>query len=365
MLTGPLLARLAQLAARSVELEPLLADPKVIADRAVYQKFAKEYGFTSRAAEKHKELTELEKRRSEAEAILAEGADDDMVQLANDELAEIEALEAELEDKVKGLLIRHNEDARRDVIIEIRAGTGGEEAALFAADLFRMYAKYAENRGWKTEIANTHHTELGGLKEITFGVKGENVYSELQHESGGHRVQRVPATESSGRIHTSAVTVAVLPEAEEVDVQLGENDLRIDRFCSTGPGGQSVNTTASAIRLTHIPTGLVVSCQDEKSQHKNLASAKRVLMSRLYERERAAKKRERDAKRKSQIGSGGRSDRIRTYNFPQNRVTDHRLDKNYSLEQIIAGGLGKLLADLREMDREEQLADLDESSGNE
>lgn len=365
MLTGPLLARLAQLAARSDELEALLADPKVIADQAVYQKFAKEYAFTARAAEKHNELTELQTRRSEAEAILAEGADGDMIQLANDELAEIDAHEAKLEDKVRDLLIQDDEDARRDVIIEIRAGTGGEEAALFAADLFRMYAKYAESRGWKTEIANTHHTELGGFKEITFGVKGENVYSELQHESGGHRVQRVPATESSGRIHTSAVTVAVLPEAEAVDVQLGENDLRIDRFCSTGPGGQSVNTTASAIRLTHIPTGLVVSCQDEKSQHKNLARAKRVLMSRLYEHERAAKKRERDAKRKSQIGSGDRSNRVRTYNFPQNRVTDHRLNKNYSLEQIIVGGLGKLMADLRQMHREEQLADLDESSGNE
>ena len=365
MLTGPLLGRLAQLAARSSEIESLLADPEVLADHALYRKLAKEHAFTSRAAAKHRQFTELQERRAEAEVILAEGGDDDMVSLANEELAEIEPLEAGLENDVKDLLIQDDEDARRDVIIEIRAGTGGEEAALFAADLFRMYAKFAENRGWKTEIANTHHTELGGFKEITFGVKGDNVYSVLQHESGGHRVQRVPATESSGRIHTSAVTVAVLPEAEDVDVQLNESDLRIDRFCSTGPGGQSVNTTASAIRLTHIPTGVVVSCQDEKSQHKNLARAKRVMMTRLYERQREEKKSKRDAARKSQIGSGDRSMRVRTYNFPQNRVTDHRLSKNYSLEQIVAGDLSKLLDNLQEFHREQQLADLDETAGNE
>ena len=365
MLTGPLLDRLAQVAARSTEIEALLADPKVIADQPQYQKLAKEHAFTCRAADKHRQLTDIRERRAEADAILKEGGDDEMVQLANEEIAELDALEDKLDTEVKDLLLQDDEDARRDVIIEIRAGTGGEEAALFAADLFRIYAKFAESRGWKIDIVNTHHTELGGFKEITFGVKGENVYSVLQFESGGHRVQRVPTTESSGRIHTSAVTVAVLPQAEEVDVHLDENDLRIDRFCSTGPGGQSVNTTASAIRLTHIPTGVVVSCQDEKSQHKNLAQAKRVMMTRLYERQREEVKSKRDATRKSQIGSGDRSMRVRTYNFPQNRVTDHRLGKNYSLEQIAASDLSKLLGDLQEMHREEQLADLSETSGDE
>ncbi len=365
MLTGRLLGWLAPLAARCEELETLLADPKVLADPAAYRRLAKEHAFTARAARKHQELTELLTRRVEAEAILAEGGDAEMTQLAREEIAELEEQETALETEVQDLLLQDDEDARRDVIIEIRAGTGGEEAALFAADLFRMYEKYAESRGWKTEVVNTHHTELGGFKEITFGVKGENVYSDLQHESGGHRVQRVPVTESSGRIHTSACTVAVLPQAEDVDVQLKDEDLRIDRFCSTGPGGQSVNTTASAIRLTHIPTGLVVSCQDEKSQHKNLARAKKVLMSRLYERERDAKKQERDAKRKSQIGSGDRSMRVRTYNFPQNRVTDHRLGKNYSLEQVVAGDLGKVVEGLREMHREEELAGLEEKLGHE
>ena len=360
MLTAPLRGRLAQLAARADELQELLADPAVLSDQVTYRRLAKEYGFASRAAAKHRHLEALEGRRAEAAALLNDEEDAELSQLAREELTEVEAQQAEIEAEVKHLLIQDDEDARRDVIIEIRAGTGGEEAALFAADLFRMYAKFVEQKGWRTEIVSTHPTELGGFKEVTFDVKGQNVYNELQHESGGHRVQRVPATEASGRIHTSAVTVAVLPEAEEVDVQINNEDLKIDRYSASGPGGQHVNRTASAIRITHLPTGLVVSCQDEKSQHKNLAKAMRVLRSRLYNRELTARKQARDAARRSQIGSGDRSDRVRTYNFPQNRVTDHRIGKNYSLEQIMGGGLGKLLAELVEMQRERQLAELDE-----
>ena len=364
MLKGPLLNRLAQLAARADELEKLLADPEVIRDQATYRNHAKEYGFASRAAAQHRHQMSLERRRQEAADILKEATDEELSQLAQEELAEIEREQAELEAEIKNLLIHEDADARRDVIIEIRAGTGGEEAALFAADLFRMYGKYAESKGWKTEIVSSHSTELGGFKEVVFDVKGEDVYSELRHESGGHRVQRVPVTEAGGRIHTSAVTVAVLPEAEEVDVQINSDDLKVDRFRASGPGGQHVNKTASAIRITHLPTELVVSCQDEKSQHKNLAKAMRVLRSRLYERELAAKKQARDAARKSQIGSGDRSDRVRTYNYPQNRVTDHRLGKNYSLEQVVAGGLQKLIADLTEMHRERQLGELDQKNAD-
>ncbi len=359
MLKVPLLTRLAQLADRADELERLLADPKIISDNSAYRNYAKEYASASRVRAKQRHMMSLERSHAEATAILAEKADNELAQLAQDEIKEIEAQQIQLETEIMDLLLRDDEDASRDVIIEIRAGTGGDEASLFAGDLFRMYAKYAESKGWKTEIVSTHATELGGFKEIIFSVKGNDVYSELMHESGGHRVQRVPTTETSGRIHTSAVTVAVLPEAEEIDVDIAQADLKIDRFCASGPGGQHVNKTASAIRITHLPTGLVVSCQDEKSQHKNLAKAMMVMRSRLYERELAAKKQVRDAARKSQIGSGDRSDRVRTYNFPQNRLTDHRLNKNYSLEQMIAGGIQKLIADLTEMYREQQLAELD------
>jgi len=360
MLNGPLLGRLAQLAARADELERLLADPKVLSDPAAYRTCAKEFAALSRARAQHRHLAALQSRHTEATAILQDENHKDLAGLAREELAEIETEQQQLEQQILDSLVQDDEDARRDVIIEIRAGTGGEEAALFVGDLFRMYVKYAESRGWKTGIVSAHATDMGGFREITFDVKGEDVYSHLRYESGGHRVQRVPVTEAAGRIHTSAVTVAVLPEAEEVDVKIDENDLKIDRFCASGPGGQHVNKTASAIRITHLPTGLVVSCQDEKSQHKNLAKAMRVLRSRLYEQELAAKKRARDAARKSQIGSGDRSDRVRTYNFPQNRVTDHRVDKNYSLEQIMAGGFGKIINDLLELHREQRLAELDQ-----
>jgi peptide chain release factor 1 len=360
MSKGPLIARLAQLAGRAAELETMLADPKIISDHTAYQKHAKEYAFASRAAAKHRHWESLERRWVEAEAIINDESDKELVEMAEAERKELGPERTELEQEITDLLISDDEDARRDVIIEIRAGTGGDEAGLFAADLFRMYEKYAEGQGWKTTLVSSHPTELGGFKEIIFDVKGGEVYSHLRAESGGHRVQRVPVTETSGRIHTSAVTVAVLPEAEDVDITIRDEDIRIDRFCSSGPGGQSVNTTYSAIRVTHLPTNLVVSCQDEKSQHKNLAKAMRVLRSRLYERVLEEKKQKRDKARKSQIGSGDRSMRVRTYNFPQNRVTDHRLNQNYSLEQIIAGGMDKLIRDLLEMQKEQQLIELAE-----
>jgi peptide chain release factor 1 len=360
MFKGPLVARLAQLADRVAELEGMLADPEIISNHGAYKKYAKEHAFASRAKAMYRRWEALDRRLNEAQAILDNETDQELIALAKADMVDAEADSEDLEAKVTDLLISDDEDARRDVIIEIRAGTGGSEAALFAADLFRMYEKYAEGQGWKTTLVSSQPTELGGFKEIIFDVKGDDVYSRLRAESGGHRVQRVPITETSGRIHTSAVTVAVMPEAEEVDVTINDEDVRIDRFCSSGPGGQSVNTTYSAIRVTHLPSGLVVSCQDEKSQIKNLSKAMRVLRSRLYEHELAERKQARDATRKTQIGFGDRSTRIRTYNFPQNRLTDHRLNQNYSLEQILNGELDKLIDDLLEMYKEQQLAELAE-----
>jgi peptide chain release factor 1 len=358
MIQDALRQRLAQLANRAAELEGLLSDPDVLGDQARYTRCAKEYAFASRAAEKLRSLESLERRGAEAAEMLEADADEELTELARQEIEDVEDERLGLDQEVQELLLEDDEDARRDAIVEIRAGTGGDEAALFVGDLFHMYSKFAETRRWKTEIVSSHPTELGGFRDITFDVKGNGVYGVLRHESGGHRVQRVPSTESSGRIHTSAVTVAVLPEAEAVDVEIADEDVKIDRFCASGPGGQHVNRTESAIRLTHLPTGMVVSCQDEKSQHKNLAKAMRVLRSRLYERKLQEEKQARDAMRNAQIGSGDRSERIRTYNFPQNRVTDHRLGKNYSLEQVMPGDLSKIVADLREMDREQQLAAL-------
>jgi peptide chain release factor 1 len=360
MIKAPLRRRLARLAERATELEGLLADPAVLADQPRYTRYAKEYAFASQAAEKFRTLESLERRAADATELIETDSDPELTELAQQEIDEVAESRNALEQEVLSLLLEDDEDARRDAIVEIRAGTGGDEAALFVGDLYHMYAKYAESRGWKTEIVNAHPTELGGFRDITFDVKGAGVYGVLRHESGGHRVQRVPQTESSGRIHTSAVTVAVLPEAQEVDLVINDDDLKIDRFCASGPGGQHVNKTESAIRVTHQPTGLVVSCQEEKSQHKNLAKAMRVLRSRLYERKLQEEKAARDAMRNAQIGSGDRSERIRTYNFPQNRVTDHRLGKNYSLEQVMPGDLSKIVADLREMDREQQLAALAE-----
>ncbi len=286
-------------------------------------------------------------------------ADDEMKELAGSELEELRAREPEVENRLKFMLLPKDEADTKNAILEIRAGTGGDEAALFAADLFRMYQRYAENHGWKVEVMDASDTGIGGYKEIVSSISGSNVFARLKYESGVHRVQRVPETESSGRIHTSAATVAVLPEAEEVDVHIEDSDLRVDTYRASGPGGQSVNTTDSAIRITHIPTGIVVTQQDEKSQHKNRAKAMRVLRSRLYEHERQLIDAERAQARKSQVGSGDRSERIRTYNFPQGRVTDHRINLTlHKLERILDGeGLDEMVDALVTEDQAARLAE--------
>ncbi|MEZ5667508.1 MAG: peptide chain release factor 1 [Alphaproteobacteria bacterium] len=288
-------------------------------------------------------------------------SDSEMRELAEDEVHDARHRVEDLETRIRRLLIPKDEADARNAILEVRAGTGGEEAALFAADLFRMYQRYADLRGWRMEVMSANETGIGGFKEITALVSGRDVFSQLKFESGVHRVQRVPVTESGGRIHTSAATVAVLPEAEEVDIEIADKDLRIDVYRSSGPGGQSVNTTDSAVRITHLPTGLVVIQQDEKSQHKNKAKAMKVLRSRLYDMERARRDEERAANRRSQVGSGDRSERIRTYNFPQNRVTDHRINLTlHKLDQVIAGeALGEMIEALIAEDEAARLAELE------
>jgi peptide chain release factor 1 len=279
-----------------------------------------------------------------------------MLARAEREEEELREKKAALEQQLKVLLLPRDPNDDKNVIMEIRAGTGGEEAALFAADLFRMYTRFAELKGWRTEIMDSHYTDLGGIKEIIFLIEGRGAYSQLKFESGVHRVQRVPTTESGGRIHTSAATVAVLPEAEEVDVDINPNDLRIDVFCSTGPGGQSVNTTQSAVRITHIPTGIVVSCQDEKSQHKNKEKAMRVLRARLLDQAQQEQQQKMASARKSQVGTGDRSERIRTYNFPQNRVTDHRIGLTlHRLQEVLMGNLQEIIDSLITTDQAERL----------
>jgi peptide chain release factor 1 len=298
-------------------------------------------------------------RRAEAERILAEPKPDpDLAGLAREDLEEVESLEATLDREIKEALIAEPEDDRRKVIVEIRGGTGGDEATLFARDLYGIYRRYAEVRRWKIEDLEAVPTEVGGFKEVVFAVEGDGAWRRLRFESGGHRVQRVPETEAQGRIHTSAATVAVLPEAEAVDVQIHPDDLRIDTMRAGGAGGQHVNKTESAVRITHLPSGVVVVCQDERSQQKNKARAMRLLMTRLYDAERQRLHAERAAERKSKVGTGDRSARIRTYNFPQNRVTDHRLEENYSLEHILSGKLDAMLDALEFLDREERIAAL-------
>ena len=285
-------------------------------------------------------------------------SDPQMRALAREELEALEAQEQIFDAKVKDALIAEPEDFKRKVIVEVRAGTGGDEASLFVADLFKLYQRYVETQGWRLEIFEATPSEVGGFKEVIFGVEGERVWSRLRFESGGHRVQRVPQTEAQGRIHTSAATVAVLPEAEEVELEIRDQDLRIDTMRAGGAGGQHVNKTESAVRITHIPTNTVVVCMDEKSQHKNRARAMRVLRTRLVEAERQRLHDERSLMRKTQVGSGDRNARIRTYNWPQNRMTDHRLNENFSLEQILAGKLDAPLAALESLDREERIARL-------
>lgn len=335
-----------------------LARNEVLSNPQEYRKYSREQAELEPIVEK---IREYKKVLSDMEGVeeLLRGGDGDMRDLALEELEELKRRRPGLEEELKILLLPRDPRDERNVILEIRAGTGGEEAALFGASLFRMYTKYAEARKWKIEVIDSNPTGLGGLREVIANITGQGAYSRLKYESGVHRVQRVPATEASGRIHTSAATVAVLPEAEEVDVKIEEKDLRIDTFCSSGAGGQSVNTTYSAVRITHIPTGLVVQCQDERSQLKNREKALKVLRSRLLELETEKKEKERAADRKTQVGTGDRSERIRTYNYPQNRVTDHRIGLTlHKLEQVLEGDLDEIVDALGTHYQAERLKEL-------
>ena len=348
--------KLEQLKQRYDELQELIADPDIHKDPKRYKELMQEHSHLSELVAAYDEYTETQQAVAETRELVEQEQDSDMKAMAREELENLEEKEQSLLNKLKIMLVPKDPLDGKDTIVEIRAGTGGDEASLFAADLYRMYSRFAEKNKWKIEVMDQSPTEVGGFKEIVFSVAGRNVYGNLKYESGVHRVQRVPTTESGGRIHTSAVTVAVLPEAEDTDIQLANEDLRIDVFRSSGPGGQSVNTTDSAVRITHIPTGTVVTCQDEKSQHKNKAKALRVLKARLYEAEELRKRQERDTARKSQIGSGDRSERIRTYNFPQNRITDHRINLTlYKLDHVLQGELDEAVEALKLTDREESL----------
>ena len=336
--------RLDQIEARYEELTQALASPEIISDSAKYQKTAKAHSEITPVVEKYREFKDLKKGIAESKAVLADEKDPEMRAYAQEELEKLEPRLAGVEEELKVLLLPKDPNDEKNVILEIRAGTGGDEATLFAAEMFRMYDRFAESQRWKVEVLSTSESPVGGLKEVIALIEGQGVYSRLKYESGVHRVQRVPATEQQGRVHTSAVTVAVLPEAEEVDIKIDPKDIRIDTFCSSGPGGQSVNTTYSAVRITHIPTNTVVSCQDEKSQIKNREKAMRVLRSRLYEVEMQKQQEALAKERKSMVGTGDRSEKIRTYNFPQNRVTDHRIGLTiHQLPEVMDGKLQPLI----------------------
>jgi peptide chain release factor 1 len=339
--------KLAEVEKKFDELNRRLSDPKVITDQETFRDYSKQHAEIAEIVSKYQEHKKVCADIEEAREIINHSKDEELRDLAKIEMEEYQVRRETLEQELHILLLPRDPNDEKNIILEIRAGTGGDEAALFAADLLRMYLKYAEIQGWKAEILDIHSTGGGGVKEVIVGIRGKKVYSQLKFESGVHRVQRVPVTEASGRIHTSTVTVAVLPEAEEIDFDIDPNEIRVDIFRSSGPGGQSVNTTDSAVRITHIPTGLVVSCQDEKSQHKNKAKALRVLRSRLMDKLQKEQQSEISQNRRLQVGSGERSEKIRTYNFPQNRITDHRIGLTlYKLDSILVGNIQEIIDQL-------------------
>ena len=351
-----MLDRLQYVKQRFDEISDLIIQPDVIADQKRYVQLNQEYKSLNALVQKREEYITLDANIKEAQEIIADGSDAEMVEMAKMQLEEAKERLPELEEEIKFMLIPKDPEDAKNVMVEIRAGTGGDEASIFAGDLYRMYTKYCESRGWKCSVVDMSDGTSGGFKEVIFEVTGEDVYGALKYEAGVHRVQRVPQTETQVRVHTSAATVMVLPEAEEFDVQIDMNEVRVDFFCSSGPGGQSVNTTKSAVRLTHIPSGLVAQCQDQKSQHKNKDKALTVLRSRLYEQE-LAKKQEEDAKtRTSQVSSGDRSAKIRTYNYPQGRVTDHRIGVDvFDMDGVMSGKIHKFIDELQLVANTEKL----------
>lgn len=354
-----MLTKLPEYIKQIAEIDKRLSSPEIMKDMKAYKKLMVERSHVGPIVEEMQILEELTQQLSEAELMLEEEKDSEMIEMAKEEITILKNDVKESTQKCRMLLIPPDPLEGKNIIMEIRAGTGGDEAALFSSDLFRMYSHYAETKKWKIEIMSSNETELGGFKEIVFSISGKDVYGSLRFESGVHRVQRVPSTESGGRVHTSAVTVAVLPEAEETDIEIKQEDLKVDVMRAGGPGGQCVNTTDSAVRLTHLPTGIVVIQQDEKSQLKNKNKAMRVLRSRLYDLEESRKQKERSEARKSQVGSGDRSERIRTYNFPQNRLTDHRINLTlYKLDIIMSGSLEQVIEPLKVAAGEEALKEI-------
>jgi peptide chain release factor 1 len=352
--------RLEELEKRVVEIEKKLSDPETAKDTHLYSALAKEHGSLSKIVSTYRKYKGVKKELTEAQSLADdESGDEELLELARQEVEEKERQADELEQKLTDMLLSKDEGLDRNAIVEVRAGTGGDEAALFAGEIFEMYQRFSQKKGWKLEILNSSPTELGGFREVVFSLSGRAAYGTMRYESGGHRVQRVPKTETQGRIHTSLVTVAVLPEAEEVDIEIPADDLRIERIHGGGPGGQSVNKTASAVRVTHLPTGVIVHCQDERSQHRNLEKAMRILRSRLLEVEEERKEKERGDMRRSMVRSGDRSEKVRTYNFPQNRVTDHRINLSiHNLEGILQGDLDEFVEALEKKDREEKLKNI-------
>ena len=343
-----MIERLAIVKQRFDEVSDLIIQPDIIADQKRYVALNREYKDLSDLMEKRTAYLNLTQRQQEAEEIISDGSDPEMTDMAKEELEEVKSKLPELEETIRFMLIPKDPEDAKNIVMELRAGTGGDEASIFAGDLYRMYTKYCESKGWKVSVVDLSEGTAGGFKEIIIEVSGTDVYGTMKFESGVHRVQRVPQTETQGRVHTSAATVMVLPEAEEFDIEIDMNEVRLDLFCSSGPGGQSVNTTYSAVRLTHIPTGIVAQCQDQKSQHKNKEKALKVLRSRLYELELSKKLEEDSAKRSAMVSSGDRSAKIRTYNYPQGRVTDHRIGLTlYDLQNIVNGDLDKLVDEIQ------------------